>query len=46
MTGFINIEDGLDWIYDFPASNWLKTDVSYLKTTDCYFCGDSVPLEH
>jgi molybdopterin/thiamine biosynthesis adenylyltransferase len=46
MTGFMNIEDGLDWIYDFPASNWLKTDVSYLKTTDCYFCGDSAPLEH
>lgn len=44
ITGLMNIEDGLDWIYDFPASNWLKTDVSSLKTPNCYFC-DGVAAE-
>ncbi len=39
ISGFININEGLDWIYHFPGSDWLKTDVSLLSTSDCYFCG-------
>ncbi|MDJ0597485.1 MAG: ThiF family adenylyltransferase [Crocosphaera sp.] len=42
ITGFIDISQGLDWIYEFSTSNWLKTDVSYLNTPDCYFCGEKI----
>ena len=43
ITGFIDISQGLDWIYEFSTSQWLKTDVSHLETPDCYFCGGSFP---
>ncbi len=38
ITDFIDITEGLDWIYEFPSCYWFKTDVSYLETPDCYFC--------
>jgi hypothetical protein len=38
VSGFLNLDDGLDWIYTFPESHWLKTDVEHLATPDCYFC--------
>lgn len=38
LSGFIDITNGLDWIYQFPCCQWLKTDVSHLVTPDCYFC--------
>ena len=40
ICGFIDAESGLDWIYDFPSSQWLKTDPNSLTTADCYFCGN------
>ena len=39
IGGFVSVDSGLDWIYDFPNSNWLKTNPEYLHTPDCYFCG-------
>ncbi len=39
ISGFIDATEGLDWIYDFPTSQWLKTDTEHLNTADCYFCG-------
>jgi hypothetical protein len=39
VSGFLQVDSGLDWIYDFPNSNWLKTNPDYLATPDCYFCG-------
>lgn len=39
VSGFIDATDGLDWIYDFPTSQWLKTNTEHLTTADCYFCG-------
>jgi hypothetical protein len=39
VSGFLNIEAGLDWIYQFPESQWHKTNTDYLLTPDCYFCG-------
>lgn len=43
LSGFIDLDFGLDWIYDFPNSNWLKTNTQHLATPDCYFCsGDRV----
>lgn len=38
VSGFLNIEDGLDWIYQFPESEWHKTNTDYLATPGCYFC--------
>ena len=38
ISGFLNIDDGLDWIYDFSNSNWLKTNPQSLTNSDCYFC--------
>lgn len=38
LAGFLNVDAGLDWIYDFPNSNWLKTNTEHLHTDDCYFC--------
>jgi hypothetical protein len=38
VSGFLNLDDGLDWIYSFPESHWLKADVEHLVTPDCYFC--------
>lgn len=39
VSGFLNVEEGLDWIYQFPESQWYKTNTGYLSTPDCYFCG-------
>ncbi len=38
VSGFLNLEKGLDWIYQFPESQWHKTNPDYLATPDCYFC--------
>jgi hypothetical protein len=38
LSGFIELDQGLDWIYDFGNSSWLKTDTSFLNTNDCFFC--------
>lgn len=45
LTNLIDIKAGLDWIYYFPTSHWFKTDISYLETPNCYFCGETVKLE-
>jgi hypothetical protein len=42
ISGFLNVDAGLDWIYDFPNSNWLKTNTEHLHTDDCYFCSSDV----
>lgn len=43
LNGFINLDFGWDWIYDFPNSTWLKTNTQDLATPDCDFCsGDRV----
>ncbi|WP_414621591.1 HesA/MoeB/ThiF family protein [Calothrix sp. CCY 0018] len=39
VSGFLNVDSGIDWIYEFPGSEWRKTDTEYLQTDDCYFCG-------
>jgi molybdopterin-synthase adenylyltransferase len=41
VSGFLNIDSGIDWIFEFPESNWRKTNTDFLKNTDCYFCGSS-----
>ena len=38
MSGFLELDNGLDWIYDFPNSNWLKTNTNSLTNPHCYFC--------
>lgn len=38
ISGFLNVEEGLDWIYQFPESQWHKTNTDFLVTPDCYFC--------
>ena len=40
LNGFLKIDSGLDWIYQFPESQWRTTDTDYLLNSDCYFCGD------
>ena len=46
VSGFLNVDAGIDWIYEFPGSVWHKTNTDYLETPDCYFCstgsGDSL----
>lgn len=39
VGGFLNVDHGLDWIYEFPESHWLKANTDYLNTSGCYFCG-------
>ncbi|MGB3653509.1 MAG: ThiF family adenylyltransferase [Rivularia sp. (in: cyanobacteria)] len=39
VSGFLNVNSGIDWIYEFPGSEWRKTDTQHLQTDDCYFCG-------
>lgn len=39
VSGFLDLDSGLDWIYQFPESKWYKTDTNYLANLDCYFCG-------
>jgi hypothetical protein len=41
VSGFLNIDSGIDWVFEFPESTWRKTDTDYLKTSDCYFCAFS-----
>lgn len=38
LNGFLNIDSGLDWIYQFPDSVWHQTDTECLATPDCFFC--------
>jgi molybdopterin-synthase adenylyltransferase len=38
VSGFLHLDNGLDWIFDFAQGNWLKTDVDRLSCNDCYFC--------
>ncbi|NET45355.1 MAG: ThiF family adenylyltransferase [Okeania sp. SIO2B3] len=45
VSGFLDIDAGLDWIYKFPESKWYKTDTDYLVNTDCYFCGAEVQAD-
>jgi len=42
LSGFLALDSGLDWIYDFPNSNWLKTNTEHLTTPDCYFCSSFI----
>ena len=42
LGGWVRVDSGLDWIYDFPNSNWLKTNPEYLHQSDCYFCASEV----
>ncbi len=42
VSGFLDLDAGLDWIYDFANLNWLKTDTSHLHSSDCYFCCDDI----
>ena len=44
ISGFLNLDAGLDWIYDFANSNWLKTNPEHLHTEDCYFCSVNVAI--
>jgi len=39
VSGCLNVEEGLDWIYQFPQCQWHHTNTDYLTTPDCYFCG-------
>jgi ThiF family len=38
VSGFLNVDAGIDWIYEFPNSLWHQTDVKHLENPDCYFC--------
>ncbi|GAB1541979.1 hypothetical protein NUACC21_46520 [Scytonema sp. NUACC21] len=38
VSGFLNLDAGIDWIYEFPRSVWHKTNIEHLETPDCYFC--------
>ncbi len=38
LSGFLEVDGGLDWIFDFASSQWLKTNPEHLVTPDCYFC--------
>lgn len=44
ISGFLPIDSGLDWIYDFPNSNWLKANIDHLQSSDCYFCSSLCTL--
>ena len=39
VSGFLELDAGLDWIYQFPTGNWMQTNVNHLRNTDCLFCG-------
>jgi hypothetical protein len=45
VAGFINIDEGLDWIYRFPSQEWLKTNPQHLHNEDCLFCATGVTME-
>ena len=38
VSGFIDVDAGIDWIYEFPSNEWHKTNPAYLQTDNCYFC--------
>jgi len=38
VSGFLNLDAGLDWIYQFPIGDWMQTNVNHLRNTDCLFC--------
>jgi molybdopterin-synthase adenylyltransferase len=38
VSGFVNVDAGIDWIYEFPSSEWRKTNTEHLHGDDCYFC--------
>ena len=42
VSGFLDLDAGLDWIYEFPRSQWLKTNTQHLETTSCYFCSQVI----
>lgn len=46
ISGFVSVDDGLDWIYDFTSCHWLKTKPESLVNTDCYFCSDNEDMNH
>jgi molybdopterin-synthase adenylyltransferase len=37
-SNFLKCDRGLDWIYNFPNSNWLQTNVDHIYNRNCYFC--------
>ena len=39
LSGFLDVDNGLDWVYEFSESNWLKANTDYLDSSGCYFCG-------
>ena len=43
IGGFVDVDSGLDWIYDFANAKWLKTNTEELHTEDCYFCASDIP---
>jgi len=43
VSGFLNLDRGIDWIFEFPNPTWHKTDIGFLETPDCYFCGFNKP---
>jgi molybdopterin-synthase adenylyltransferase len=45
MAGFVNVDAGLDWIYQFPSQEWLKTNPQHLHNDDCLFCASALPSE-
>ena len=38
VNGFVNVDGGMDWIYEFSDGNWRKTNTDFLENDDCYFC--------
>ncbi|MGY6528395.1 MAG: HesA/MoeB/ThiF family protein [Cyanobacterium sp.] len=38
MAGFLNVDEGLDWVYHFPSQQWLKTMSEHLYNDNCLFC--------
>ncbi|GAA6622203.1 ThiF family adenylyltransferase [Scytonema sp. NUACC26] len=40
VSGFLNVDAGIDWVYEFPNSVWHQTNIEYLETPDCYFCSN------
>lgn len=38
VSGFLNVDAGIDWIYEFPSCTWHKTNIEFLANSDCYFC--------
>ncbi|MBE9221597.1 ThiF family adenylyltransferase [Cyanobacterium stanieri LEGE 03274] len=38
IAGFVNVDEGLDWVYHFPSQQWLKTIPEHLHNENCLFC--------